>query len=172
MINDIMLRTIAYGAALLLGSALAVPCHANMEFTGTLITPPACVVSDKGGRIDVQFAGSVVPSKIDGQRYRQAIPYQIDCPGAGAPGSSYNMRLTLKAIATQFDPAAVQTSVTDLGIRILLGGTDFILNEPRQIDNSNGAVLPRLEAVPVKNPGATLGNGDFSASALLMAELY
>lgn len=53
----------------------------NLLFTGTLVTPPACTVSDKGGRINVDFATNIAIEKIDGDQYRQMIPYQIDCPG-------------------------------------------------------------------------------------------
>jgi len=144
----------------------------NMIFTGNLIAPPACTISDQGGRIEVLFKRNIAINKIDGSNYRQAVPYQLQCPGASDLGIAFRMRMTLIGVPTQFDNAAVQTSVPDLGIKLLLGGTAFVLNQPRPVDIGSGAALPTLEAVPVKKPGASLGRSDFSASALLIAELY
>ncbi|UVM58465.1 fimbrial protein [Pseudomonas sp. B21-012] len=164
------------GSFLLVSLTTATPaqCYAaqNMQFTGNFIVPPACTVSDKGRRLEVHFESVIAINNINGDQYRQAVPYQIDCPGAAESGVSYNMKLTLLGTPTQFDPAAIQSSLPDLGIKMLLGGTDLVLNEPRQIDISNTSTLPTLEAVPVKNSGAALDSGNFDASALLIAELY
>ncbi|MNH11090.1 hypothetical protein D3C79_705960 [compost metagenome] len=143
----------------------------NMKFTGNLLAPPGCTVSDKGGRIEVRFERNIAVNRIDGERYRQAIPYQIECPGAAGAGITWHMRLTLKGDDVHFDPAALKTSVNDLGIRVLLGGTALIPNEPREVD-VYASTPPVLEAVPVKFTGAELPSTDFTASALLMAELY
>ncbi|WP_152224315.1 fimbrial protein [Pseudomonas sp. SCB32] len=143
----------------------------NLQFTGNLLAPPACTVSDKGGRIDVRFKRNIAVNRIDGELYRQAIPYQIECPGASNADITWHMRLTLKGTHAHFDPTALKTSVNDLGIKVLLGGTALTPNEPREIDVS-ASTPPVLEAVPVKLTGAALPSTDFTASALLMAELY
>ncbi|WP_095169703.1 fimbrial protein [Pseudomonas sp. Irchel 3H3] len=143
----------------------------NLQFTGNLQAPPGCAVSDKGRRIDVRFERNIAINRIDGERYRQAIPYQIECPGASDAGVTWHMRLTLQGNYAHFDPAALKTSVNDLGIRVLLGGTPLVPNQPREID-VNASTPPELEAVPVKLTGAALPSTDFTASALLMAELY
>jgi hypothetical protein len=143
----------------------------NLLFTGNLLAPPTCTVSDKGGRIDVRFERNIAVNRIDGELYRQAIPYQIECPGAGSAGITWHMRLTLKGAYAHFDPTALKSSVNDLGIKVLLGGTPLIPNQPRDID-VNASTPPVLEAVPVKLTGAALPSTDFTASALLMAELY
>ncbi|MDD1961886.1 pilus assembly protein [Pseudomonas sp. 39004] len=143
----------------------------NLQFTGNLLAPPGCIVSDKGGRIDVRFERNIAVNRIDGERYRQAIPYQISCPGASDAGITWHMRLTLKGKYADFDRTALRSSVNDLGIKVLLGGTALIPNEPREID-VNASTPPLLEAVPVKLTGAELPSTDFTASALLMAELY
>lgn len=153
--------------------AFSLPCMGadNLQFTGNLLAPPGCTVSDKGGRIDVRFERNIAVNRIDGELYRQAIPYQIECPGAASTGITWHMRLTLKGADAYFDPAALKTSVDDLGIRVLLGGTPLMPNQPRDID-VNASTPPALEAVPVKLTGAALPSTDFTASALLMAELY
>jgi len=143
----------------------------NMKFTGNLLAPPGCTVSDKGGRIEVRFERNIAVNRIDGERYRQAIPYQIECPGAAGAGITWHMRLTLKGKDVHFDPTALKTSENDLGIKVLLGGTALIPNQPREID-FYASKPPVLEAVPVKLTGAALPSTDFTASALLIAELY
>ncbi|MNP27779.1 hypothetical protein D3C76_1207070 [compost metagenome] len=143
----------------------------NLEFTGTLLAPPGCMVSDKGGRINVRFTQNIAVNRIDGERYRQAIPYQIDCPGASDINITWHMRLTLKGTPAHFDNTALKTSENDLGIKVLLGGTALAPNESREID-IRASTPPVLEAVPVKLAGAELPSTEFTASALLMAELY
>ncbi|KGI92545.1 hypothetical protein MD26_14950 [Pseudomonas sp. H2] len=143
----------------------------NLKFTGNLLAPPGCTVSDKGGRINVRFERNIAVNRIDGELYRQAIPYQISCPGASGTGITWHMRLTLIGKYADFDHTALTSSVNDLGIKVLLGGTTLIPNEPREID-VNASTPPILEAVPVKLAAAELPSTNFTASALLMAELY
>ncbi|MFV3336563.1 fimbrial protein [Pseudomonas sp. NY15349] len=143
----------------------------TLMFSGTLLAPPGCTVGDKGGRINVRFAQNIAVNRIDGERYRQAIPYQIDCPGAAESNVAWRMRLTLKGTPAPFDIAALKTSENDLGIKVMLGGTALEPNMPREID-VRSSTPPVLEAVPVKLAGAALPSTEFTASALLMAELY
>lgn len=159
--------------AILSIAALPLSCvdAGNLEFSGTLLAPPGCTVSDKGGRIDVRFTQNIAVNRIDGERYRQAIPYQIECPGAADHNIAWHMRLTLKGTPASFDITVLETSENDLGIRVLLGGTALAPNEPRQID-VRASTPPLLEAVPVKLAGAALPSTKFTASALLIAELY
>jgi type 1 fimbria pilin len=144
----------------------------NMHFSGYLLTPPPCTVSSQGGRIEVVFEQTLNISKINGDNYKQTVPYQIDCPGMNRPGVSWKMRLTVVGTHTDFDNAAVQTSVADLGIKLTLNNTDFTLNIPRDITLDSEQSPPKLEAAPVKLTGARLPLQDFKASALLIAELY
>ncbi|MEF9901566.1 MAG: pilus assembly protein [Pseudomonas sp.] len=143
----------------------------NLQFTGNLQAPPGCTVSDRGGRIDVRFERNIAVNRIDGELYRQVIPAQIECPGAHDSSITWHMRLTLLGKHAHFDPAALNTSVNDLGIRVLLGGTPLRPNQPREVDLKTPNP-PVLEAVPVKLTGAALPATEFTASALLIAELY
>ena len=151
--------------------ALSLVCMAddNMRFTGNLLARPLCTVSDKGGRIDVRF-GNLAISRIDGEQYRKAIPYQISCPGADT-NVAWRMRLTLKGSHPEFEPKALQSSVPNLGIKVSLGGTELIPELPRYVQIFPNAV-PLLEAVPVKQVGSDLPSINFTASALLLAEFY
>lgn len=135
----------------------------NMLFRGTLIEPPPCTIND-GGMVDVDFGERVGINKVNGVNYLKLMDYRITCE-SGATG--LDMTLTLSGTETGYDPAAVQTDMADLGIKVLQNGTPFTLNTPLSIDPQNP---PVLEAVPVKTPGATLTEGAFVATATLKAE--
>ncbi|MEX5609084.1 hypothetical protein ABFV58_13690 [Pseudomonas protegens] len=140
----------------------------NVQFHGRLIAP-ACTVGDQGQRLEVEFKSQIAIGKIDGENYRQQVPYQVDCEGQGGAGLVWRVKLTFKGIPADFDPKVLKTSVTGLGIKLRLGDEDFAVDQSRPV---NLADLPRLEAVPVKESGVKLPNSLFSASASLMAELY
>ncbi|WP_375056775.1 fimbrial protein [Zobellella sp. DQSA1] len=158
-------RALGTAALLAAGWLVGPPLQAqeNMSFSGTLIEPPPCTIDD-GGTIEVDFGERVGISKVDGERYRQSVPYRIRCEG---DATGWEMTLTLSATATAFDAAAVQANVADLGIRLLLGGQPFTLNRPVPVDPE---APPALEAVPVQQPGATLAEGTFAATATLQAD--
>jgi type 1 fimbria pilin len=145
----------------------------NMRFSGYLVAPPPCSVSDNGRRIDVVFKQNINTSKIDGDNYKQIVPYQIDCPGMNRPGMTWRMKLTVRGAVTEFEKAAVQSSVPDLGIKLILNNyPDFVLNTAQEIKLDASQSPPTLEAVPVKMAGSRLPPKEFTASALLIAELY
>ncbi|WP_440515023.1 fimbrial protein [Serratia sarumanii] len=138
--------------------------EAGMTFYGTLITPPPCAISD-GGRIDVDFGDRVGINKVDGTNYRQSMNYQVRCENGS--GSNWLLSLSLIGAATGFDKNALQTSKTDLGIRVYENGQPFTPGSRLSISLAN---QPLLEAVPVKRTGATLTEGSFEAWATLQAD--
>ena len=133
---------------------------ANLAFNGTLVEPPPCTINS-GSNIDIDF-DNVGISTIDGVNNRQAVNYTINCTAGTLP---WAMRLTVQGTATTFDTAAVQSSVTGLGIRLLRDGVPFVLNTPVLINPSSP---PLLQAVPVKY-GGSLSPVGFTASATLLA---
>ncbi|CAI0697350.1 fimbrial protein [Serratia quinivorans] len=156
-------RGITTCAGLLLMWVGGTACAAeNMKLYGTLVEPPPCTIND-GGMVDVDFGNRVGVKKVDGVNYLQPINYQITCdPNA----NSWNMTLEIVGASTNYDKAAVVTDATDLGIQILQNGQPFELNKPIAI---RLASKPKLEAVPVKRPGAQLKEGPFEATATLLA---
>ncbi|MFJ2455903.1 fimbrial protein [Pseudomonas protegens] len=140
----------------------------NMEFSGRLIAP-TCTVSNQGQRLDVEFKEQIAVSKINGENYRQQVPYRIDCEELGGADLAWSMKLTFKGTGAEFNLKVLKTSVPGLGIKLRLGDEDFDIDQTRQISLTG---LPTLEAVPVKEEGAKLPNGPFTASASLIAELY
>lgn len=135
---------------------------ANLTFDGTLVEPPPCTINS-GSTIETDFK-DVGINKVDGINYRQSVSYTITCSSGTLP---WEMVLTVKGVATSFESSAVQTSVSDLGIRLLQDGTPFDLNTSLII---NPTTPPVLEAVPIKRPGVQLTTGGFSALATLLAE--
>ncbi|CAN7539007.1 fimbrial protein [Aquipseudomonas alcaligenes] len=135
----------------------------NMKFRGTLVESATCGIN-KGGVIDIGFGEQLGVKQIDGANYRKAIDYQLDCkPGA----QEHALVLSLHGAATSFDSAAVQTSMPDLGIRLLRDGEPFELESSVPIDPEHP---PALEAVPVQRPGTALAEGAFEATATLQAD--
>jgi len=168
-----MIRTMI---ALLLTSALmGVVCtaqaengEAEMNFHGTLREPPLCTITDSNGgsQIDVNFGEQVGINKVDGENYRQQLGYQIKCDKAA--GGTWALTLSLVGTAAGFDPEALATERTDLGIRIYQGDKPFTPGS--SLEKIDPLTPPTLWAVPVKRAGATLTEGDFVAWATLRAE--
>lgn len=136
----------------------------NMQFYGTLIEPPVCVI-ENGENIYVSFGDRVRTRKVDGINYLQTFDFAIDC--ADTKGNPWELTLSIEGTPTAFDPAALQTNMSDLGIRILQNSQPFTLNQRLPITPQ---VRFTLQAVPVQKPGATLLEGPFYASATLRAD--
>nr|WP_315293284.1 fimbrial protein [Serratia proteamaculans] len=144
---------------LVAGAALAT----NMKMHGTLVEPPACTVSG-GKEIDVDFGKAVGVNKVDGTNYLQTISYQVTClPGTG----NWGLGLTVTGTVSGFDTAALQTDVTDLGIRLLQANKAWPINQRLVV---NASAMPVLQAVPVKKPGMKLKEGAFTVTATLLAD--
>ncbi|MCT4715251.1 fimbrial protein [Enterobacteriaceae bacterium H18W14] len=134
-----------------------------MQFKGTLIEPPPCTIN-QGNVIDVSFGEQVAIAGVDGTNDKQAVDYQLQCD---ASDGQSGVVMSVRGTATAFDEAAVQTNQPDLGIRLLLDDRPFNLNTPYSVDPK---APPALFAVPVGAPGATLTEGEFDATATLLAE--
>ncbi|WP_174849019.1 fimbrial protein [Yersinia artesiana] len=160
-INSLISRC-SVAVVLALGSTFA--DADNMLFSGTLINPPPCVING-GSIIDVPFGENLGVNKIDGVNYTQTVPYSMTCETVS---SSLELGITIvSASVATFDPAAIQTDVQDLGVRILKNGIPFALNTRVAYDKNNP---PVLKAVPVKAAGATLSEGRFEATATLLVD--
>ncbi len=135
---------------------------ANLTFDGTLNEPAPCTINS-GSNIEIDF-DDVGVNKVDGQNYRKAVNYTITCNAGTLP---WQMMLSVRGAATTFESTALQSSVADLGIRLLQNGVPMELNTQLPI---TPATPPVLEAVPIKRSGTSLQPGGFSASATLLAE--
>ena len=134
---------------------------ANLTFSGTLRAPPPCTINS-GANIAVDF-GEMGVNTVDGVKHRKPVTYTITCTASTLP---WSMFLTVTATATSFDTSAVQSNVPDLGIKILRNNLPFVLNTKLSIAPASP---PVLEVVPVKKSGSTLSEGNFTATAVLVA---
>ncbi|WP_447880179.1 fimbrial protein [Serratia fonticola] len=138
--------------------------EADMTFHGTLIEPPPCTIND-GNQVEVDFGDRVGINKVDGVNYRQPLNYQITCDKA--VGGPWVLALSLSGDAAGFDNDALLTDKADLGIRVYQNDKPFTPNSTLKINLAN---RPVLEAVPIKQAGATLTEGFFEAWATLRAD--
>lgn len=136
----------------------------NLKFHGTLISPPNCTISN-GNTIEVEF-GDVLINKIDGTRYIQDVPYEITCDST-VRDESMAMTLTLSGAASGFNTAAISTNVPGLGIELQQNGEPFTLGSTITVNEQS---IPTLKAVPVKQSGAALREGEFDGTATLQVD--
>nr|WP_241389472.1 MULTISPECIES: fimbrial protein [Serratia] len=149
MLNILLFNRLAWG-------------DTDINFYGTLIAPPLCEVNE-GNNIDVPF-GNVGINKVDGINYLTTLDYTVSCESST---QTWVMYLTLTGDMTAYDGAAVNTTVSGLGIKVFQNGLPFTLGEPVPV---NPSALPVLTAVPIKDPVATLTEGNFVGTATLQAE--
>ncbi len=169
MNNTIINRRSLRGALFVLalssaGPALAVATgdSSDIAFHGTLKIHPCHINNDRDLSINFDNVGV---HKVDGQRYKQAISYQLVCDDIDP---TWRLTMIVKGNAASFDTSALSTNATGLAIQILQNGQPFEINKALDITYQNP---PTLEAVPVKDPNVSeLGEGAFSATATLLAE--
>jgi len=135
----------------------------NITIKGVLLEAPPCVINNNQP-IDVNFGDDLGVNSIDGSQYLTRINYSVTCTG----GASNNMKLSIQGNATDFDDAALQTNMSDLGIELLHDGNKVKVGDDIAFTYPD---LPVLDAVPVRRANATLSAGDFSAGATMVVNL-
>ncbi|MGN7975534.1 fimbrial protein [Serratia sp. 22264] len=124
----------------------------------TVVAPPPCVINDDRP-IDVEF-GDVMTTRVDGDNYKMPVNYTLSC--TGAPSNA--MKLQVKGTGAAFDATVLQTNKAALGIELRQGDSKLAVNDWLNFTYPN---MPELWAVPVKQTGATLTGGEFSAGATM-----
>ncbi|AHG19162.1 hypothetical protein Z042_05695 [Chania multitudinisentens RB-25] len=143
--------------------SIAFAAGGDVAFRGTLLEPPPCTINS-GNNITVDFGVKVGVKKVDGVNYMQDINYDLVCE----PNThSWVLKLKLTGNSTSFDNAAVQTNISNLGIKILRDGQPFVLGSEI---TTTPASKPQLKAVPVQKPGVLLTEGAFEAAVTLQAD--
>lgn len=128
----------------------------------TVLAPLPCVINGNKP-IEVNFGDEVMTTRVDGENYRTLVDYSVTCDKPEKNG----MRLLIAGTGAGFDGKLLQTNVGGLGIAFLNNGARIALNSWQ---NFTFPVLPKLEAVPVKQANATLPTGEFTASATLRVD--
>ncbi|CAI2045220.1 Minor fimbrial protein prsF precursor [Serratia fonticola] len=132
-----------------------------VTFTGVIKRKPCHISNDRV--ISISF-GNVGVHKVDGTQYTKPIPYTLKCDEE-SPGLT--LKLTVRGAQTMYDKAAIATTAPNLGIRILQNDQPMDINRGIPVNYQSP---PDLKAVPVQNPGNELSEGQFRATATLLAE--
>lgn len=127
----------------------------------TVLAPPPCVINDDRP-IDVEF-GDVMTTRVDGDNYKMPVNYTLSCTG----GTTNAMKLQVKGTGAAFDATVLRTNQTGLGIELRQGDSKLAVNDWLNFTYPN---KPELWAVPVKQRGATLKWGEFSAGATMAVD--
>lgn len=127
----------------------------------TVLAPPPCVINDSRP-IEVEF-GDVMTTRVDGANYKMPINYTLSCTG----GTSNAMKLQIKGNGAAFDATALRTNKPGLGIELRQGDSKLVVNNWLAFSYPN---KPALWAIPVKQGGATLTGGEFSAVATMAVD--
>lgn len=138
----------------------------NLEFKGTLNTPPPCIL-DESGTVKVEFGDQVGIRKVPSGIYREQVPLTLKCEESSL---AWQLVLTVRGNAAGFDvdkATVVSAEQADLGVKLYVGGEPFELDTPLKV---NGNTLPEIEAVLVQRDEAVLVEGSFTAQATLRAE--
>lgn len=138
----------------------------NLEFKGTLVTPPPCSI-DNDGTIMTDFGDKVGIRKVASGIYREPVNITLHCEENTL---AWQLQLSVTGNAAGFDPdnaSVVTPQQADLGVKLLLGGRPFELGKAVKV---NAAALPKLEALLVQRTGVELQEGPFTAQATLRAE--
>lgn len=87
---------------------IAQAADSDITFHGTLVSPPACAISD-GKTVEVEFR-DVIIDNINGNNFRQNVPYTITCD-PDVRDDAWEMTLSWTGSQTSYDNAAIETNV-------------------------------------------------------------
>lgn len=127
----------------------------------TIMAPPPCIINSNR-TITVDFGDDVVIPLIDGSYKKRPVQYSLDC----SEKTSNALQMQVAGLPG-FDGLSLKTSQRGLGVALTRDGKRLILNSPFDFDADK---KPVLEAVLVKQSGATLSGGAFSAGATLKVD--
>lgn len=131
-----------------------------------VVTPPECFLNNNSQET-VHF-GDILLTRIDGNNYKRPVPFNLTCTNL----AKNTLKLTLQGDATSFNSnGALKTNENaKLGIAFYINNTRQAINQPI---NFNYAILPTIEAAPVKNTTASFidtDGGYFTALATLKVD--
>lgn len=148
-------------AALLMVPPIITQAVTTVTVKVTVVAPPSCIINDDRP-IVVEF-GDVLTTRVDGSNYRLPVNYTLDCKDV----LSNAMKLQVQGAGAGFDGTVLQTNKTGLGIELQQGDAKLPVNSWLNFTYPN---KPDLWAVPVKQSGATLTGGEFTAGATMKVD--
>ena len=148
-------------ASCLAGIPLLSDASTTVTVKVTVIAAPSCIINDNRP-IEVNFS-DVITTRVDGSNYRMPVPYSLSCSAE----TSNAMKLQIQGNVADFDNTVLQTNKTELGIELQQDDSKVAVNHWLNFTYPN---QPQLWAVPVKQSGATLTGGEFSATATMKVD--
>lgn len=126
-----------------------------IQFDVTVIAPSCTVNNNKP--IDVDFGSDIKISHIGKGDYKRVpVRFTLFCPAAG------NYSLVINGVGASFEPAALATDISNLGVEFMIDHTRVAVNEKVSFKYPD---IPTLYARPVINPVNQPVAGTFSATA-------
>jgi len=167
-----------YGRLGNLSSAMgSIPMAIIYINSGVLTVPDKCIVNS-GTPITVEF--NTIPgtgSMLNGIDYSQPVPVQVKCEGGSFANGTLNIRLGIQQANTatfNSDYLGTTGSVDRSNLGIVLkdsGGSLVVPNRFYDVPGfANNQGSWNLTAAPIANSGTNIPEGEFQASATLVAE--
>jgi len=132
-----------------------------------LYVPDKCVVNE-GQLINVEF-GEIGGNDLNGSNYPQNIPVRFQCEGGSFEDGTLNIKLAVSGSAAPFTNNAFKTDKNDLGIQLTHNGRLVVPNEFYPVPNVGNGGSWDLVAAPLANGGKEIDEGEFNASATIVA---
>lgn len=145
--------------------------------SGVITVPDKCIVNS-GSPITVDF--NTIPSAgslLNGNNYSQSVPIQVKCEGGSFATGNLNIRLGIQQANTasfNSDYLGTTGAVDRSNLGIILkdsGGNLVAANRFYDVPGfTNNQGTWNLTAAPIANAGTNVLEGDFQASATVVAE--
>ncbi|MDM7239306.1 fimbrial protein [Klebsiella grimontii] len=145
--------------------------------SGVITVPDKCIVNS-GSPIVVDF--NTIPSAgslLNGNNYSQSVPIQVKCEGGSFATGNLNIRLGIQQANTasfNSDYLGTTGAVDRSNLGIILkdsGGNLVAANKFYDVPGfNNNQGTWNLTAAPIANAGTNVLEGDFQASATVVAE--
>lgn len=145
--------------------------------SGVITVPDKCIVNS-GSPITVDF--NTIPSSgslLNGNNYSQSVPIQVKCEGGSFATGNLNIRLGIQQANTasfNSDYLGTTGAVDRSNLGIILkdsGGNLVAANKFYDVPGfNNNQGTWNLTAAPIANAGTNVLEGDFQASATVVAE--
>lgn len=145
--------------------------------SGVITVPDKCIVNS-GSPIVVDF--NTIPSSgslLNGNNYSQPVPIQVKCEGGSFATGTFNIRLGIQQANTasfNSDYLGTTGAVDRSNLGIILkdsGGNLVAANKFYDVPGfNNNQGTWNLTAAPIANAGTNVLEGDFQASATVVAE--
>ncbi|ELY2742248.1 fimbrial protein [Cronobacter turicensis] len=158
--NYLALMTCAF---LINGSVYADQNTAVITVNVTIMSPP-CEINNNQN-IDIDFGESVITTDVIAGKVERKIKYTLDCSSADM---ARTLKMRIKGAGADFNADLLQTSISEMAIRLKTDGANFPLNTDLALASTT--TKPELVAALVGKPGAHLPTGGFTAGATMTVD--